>query len=51
MLLTVAVVGMAGLLAVWGTESSSRGKYDQIQAGMSADEVRDLLGSSALGPV
>ena len=38
MLLTVAAVGLVGLLAVWGTESPERAAYDKIQVGMSQDE-------------
>jgi hypothetical protein len=48
-LLAVVAVGAAWLLAVWGIEPPSRAKYDQIQVGMSADEVQQLLGSSIKG--
>jgi len=42
-LLAAIAVGAVWLLAVWGTEPLSRVKYDQIQLGMSAAEVQELL--------
>jgi hypothetical protein len=42
-LLAVATVGAVELLCRLGTELASRAKYDQIQVGMSAAEVHQLL--------
>jgi hypothetical protein len=51
LLATGTTLAAVALLAAWGTESPDRARYDQIQVGMTDEEVHSLLSGWTAHPV